>query len=106
VEYIEDGDWREKLAVDTRAMFGKLVGEVRADAKALCPVDTGDLRDSIDSEILGETARVGSDLDYALYVEEGHRVAYRGADGLTHFTGDVVPPQPFLRPSIYRIREA
>ena len=32
---------------------------------------TGDLRDSIRHEVEGDTARVGSDLDYALYQEVG-----------------------------------
>lgn len=85
-------------------MFSQLVGEIRDDAKALAPVDTGHLRDSIDSEIRGETARIGSELNYALFVEEGHRVAYKDAAGNTVFTGDVVPPQPFLRPALYRKR--
>lgn len=104
MEVHEEPGWQEKIAEDVREWFSKLVGEVRDDAKALAPVDTGHLRDSIDSEIRGETARIGSELNYALYVEEGHRVAYRGADGEVHFTGDVVPPQPFLRPALYRKR--
>lgn len=104
MEYEEAPDWREQIAADVREMFSKLVGEVRDDAKALAPVDTGHLRDSIDSEILGETARIGTDLNYALYVEEGHRVAYRGSDGEVHYTGEIVPPQPYLRPALYRKR--
>lgn len=105
-EYREAPDWRERIAADVRELFGKLVGDVLDDAKRLVPVDTGHLRESLSSEINGDTARIGSDLNYALYVEEGHRVAYRGADGETHFTGDVVPPQPYLRPALYRKRGA
>lgn len=103
-EFVEEPGWREHIAADVREMFAKLVGEIRTDAKAMAPVDTGHLRDSIDSEIRGETARIGTDLNYALYVEEGHRIAYKGVDGETHFTGGVVPPQPFLRPALYRKR--
>jgi phage gpG-like protein len=103
-EYREEPDWREKVAADVRELFGQLVGDVLDDAKRLVPVDTGHLRESLDSEINGDTARIGSELNYALYVEEGHRVAYRGSDGETVFTGDVVPPQPYLRPALYRKR--
>jgi len=38
-----------------------------------CPVDTGRLRDSLRVEMDGEGAYVGSDLDYAIHVEEGSR---------------------------------
>ncbi|WP_328448983.1 HK97 gp10 family phage protein [Amycolatopsis sp. NBC_00438] len=105
-DYREAADWREQISADVRELFGRLVGEVLDDAQRLVPVDTGHLRESLSSEINGDTARIGSDLNYALYVEEGHRVAYRGADGETVFTGDVVPPQPFLRPALYRRRGA
>lgn len=103
-EYREEPGWKERINADVQAMFGKLVGEIRDDAEAGAPVDTGNLRASVDSEINGDTARIGSNLNYALYVEEGHRVAYRGADGEVHFTGEVVPPQPYLRPALYRKR--
>lgn len=103
-DYVPDRNWRENVAADVRGTFSRLVGEIREDARALVPVDTGRLRESIDSEINGDTARIGSDLNYALYVEEGHRVGYAGPDGETVFTGNVVPPQPFLRPALYRKR--
>ncbi len=103
-EFIEDPDWREHIAQEVRELLERLSGEVLEDAKALCPVDTGHLRESLSRGIEGTTARIGTDLNYGLYVEEGHRVAYRGEDGETHFTGEVVPPQPFLRPALYRLR--
>lgn len=105
-EYREEPGWKEKIADDVRELFSKLTGEVLEDAKRLVPVDTGHLRESLSSEIRGDTARIGSDLNYALYVEEGHRVGYAGPDGGTVFTGDVVPPQPYLRPALYRRRGA
>ncbi len=105
-KYHEAPDWREQIAAGVRDLFGQLVGEVLDDAKRLVPVDTGHLRESLSSEVNGDTARIGSDLNYALYVEEGHRVAYRGPEGETVFTGDTVPPQPYLRPALYRRRGA
>lgn len=44
---------------------------VEADAKAMCPVDTGELRKSITSEVLGTTGVVGTNKEYAMYVELG-----------------------------------
>lgn len=105
MKYVPTADWREQIAADVRDLFSKLVGEVLEDAQAMVPVDTGDLLASLSSEIRGDTARIGSELNYALYVEEGHRVAYKDPKtGETVFTGDIVPPQPFLRPAIYRRR--
>jgi hypothetical protein len=106
VEYVESRDWRERIAEDNRALLARIVGEVLADAQAGAPVDTGRLRDSLESEIRGETGRVGSNLNYVVYVEDGHRIGYRGPDGETVFTGEVVPPFPFLRPALYRNRGA
>jgi HK97 gp10 family phage protein len=49
--------------------------EVEQRAKSFCPVDTGRLRDSIDEETVVESglvrARVGTDVEYAHWVEFG-----------------------------------
>jgi HK97 gp10 family phage protein len=61
-------------------------------AKSLCPVDTGRLRDSITWQmgmVMGlPAARIGTDVEYAPYVELGTR--YMAA-------------QPFLRPALAAI---
>jgi hypothetical protein len=104
VEYVENSGWREQIAADNRALLARIVGEVLVDARAGAPVDTGALRDSLESEVRGETGRIGTNENYGIYVEEGHRVGYAGPDGVTVFTGEVVPPQPYLRPALYRKR--
>ena len=65
-------------------------GKAESYAKKLCPVDTGNLRNSIthhqrdaDTEVLGTTVK------YAPYVEMGHRTV----------SGGHVGPKPFLRPA-------
>jgi HK97 gp10 family phage protein len=61
---------------------------IEVAAKARAPVLTGTLRDSIHTEPDPENANavlVGSDVDYAIYVEYG--------------TSDT-PMQPFLRPAV------
>ena len=103
--WIESSDWHEKVAERMSEILEEVAVQIEADAKAGAPVDTGDLKASIDHEVVGRTARIGSNLDYAGWVEDGHRVAYRGADGETVFTGETVPPQPYLRPALYRTRE-
>lgn len=61
--------------------------EAESDAAAICPVDTGRLRNSITHTIdnNGKAAIIGTNVSYALYVHEG----VRGRKG-----------QPFLRDAI------
>jgi HK97 gp10 family phage protein len=40
-------------------------------AKALCPVDTGRLRNSISHAVEGDSAYIGTNVEYAPYVEMG-----------------------------------
>ena len=42
-------------------------------AKALCPVDTGRLRNSISHEVHGDSVYIGTNVEYAVYVEKGTR---------------------------------
>lgn len=61
---------------------------VDAAAKRLCPVDTGRLRSSITNELGndgGLVAVIGTNVEYAPYVELGTRYA---------------PAQPFLLPAL------
>ena len=64
----------------------KITEECVDNAKTLCPVDTGKLRDSI--TILSESAEkcvYGSNVEYSLYVEIGTKN---------------MAAQPYLRPSL------
>lgn len=54
-------------------------------AKRLCPVDTGRLRNSISHTVRGSTAYIGTNVEYAAYVEMG-----------TERTS----PQPYLKPAV------
>lgn len=80
-------------------------------AKGLCAVDTGNLRNSITHVVDPEEliCYVGSDVEYAPYVEFGTGVnyaggrrtpwAYQDANGEWHKTSGQ-KAQPFIRPSI------
>ena len=81
---------------------------VERDAKLLCPVDTGRLRNSIHTELVltetGGEAHVGTNVEYAAYVEYG--TGQRGDPSVAHrqdWLGK--PPKPYLRPAVEINRE-
>lgn len=57
---------------------------IEADAVFLCPVDTGQLKNSINYKVEGSIATVGTNLHYAAHVEYGTKRS---------------KPHPFLRPA-------
>lgn len=65
-------------------------GKAEGYAKKLCPVDTGNLRNSITHQRMNENTEViGTNVEYAPYVELGH-----------HTTGGTfVAGRPYLRPA-------
>lgn len=81
---------------------------VENTAKENCPVDSGQLRNSIASNVSGETGEVGTNVEYAPYVEYGTGVfnpgrltpwRYQDASGEWHTTTGQ-KPQPFLVPAL------
>lgn len=84
---------KEALAAEelARARALEIIGgKAETYAKKICPVDTGRLRNSITHQRYDEnTEVVGTNVEYAPFVELGHHTA-----GGTH-----VPGKPFLRPA-------
>lgn len=88
----------------------RVIGETAVGyAQDLCPVDTGRLKGSITYAVEGEDCYIGTNVEYAPYVEFGTGIhaeeggrqtpwAYQDADGNWHRTQGN-KPQPFLRPS-------
>lgn len=80
-------------------------------AKKLCPVDTGNLRNSITHEVVEDenAVYIGTNNEYAAYVclgtgkyAEGGRPTpwvYQDANGNWHYTHGQ-KPQPFLKPAV------
>lgn len=110
--------WNDKavLAMVKRRVIDQLrvaAEVVEGEAKLLCPVDLGNLRNSIHTEVDEKnlSARVGTPVEYAPYVEFGtgeHAENglgrkggwfYKGKDGVTRFTLGS-KPAPFLRPAL------
>lgn len=88
-----DGDAvRERLAAEHRAGVKALAEFVAERARMYCPVDTGELRASIQviSESDGMRHHVIATARYAEPVEWGHRMR----------NGAFYPPNPFLRKSL------
>ena len=80
-------------------------------ATEYAPVDTGNLRSSIAFETDDDTMYVGTNVEYAPYVEYGTGIyaeggdgrktpwSYKDENGVWHTTRGM-KPQPFLRPAI------
>ena len=94
--------------------FTKTGFQIEAEAKKLCPVDTGKLRSSIYTNIEDNKVTVGAPLKYAKNVEFGtppHTIKPKNKKALA-WKGAKHPvksvkhpgtrPQPFLRPAVHR----
>lgn len=79
-------------------------------AKKSCPVDTGALRNSITHTVDGNTAYIGTNMEYAPYIEFGTGIhaeeggrktpwSYQDGKGNWHRTDGYVA-HPFLRPAV------
>lgn len=89
---------------------------VENTAKKECPVDSGQLRNSITHQVVGDVGYVGTNVHYAPYVEYGtgvfaakgngrqDRWVYCDAKGNWHSTIGQ-KPQPFLEPALEQNRE-
>ncbi|MFD9223814.1 hypothetical protein ACFWDI_28375 [Streptomyces sp. NPDC060064] len=99
-------------------LMDRLGAMVEEDAKNIAPKKTGELAGSIRREVNNGRFRVGSDLDRALWMEEGtkpHVIRPKNAkalfwEGAEHPYALVNHPgtqaQPFLRPALWIKREA
>lgn len=88
-------------------------GMAESYAKELCPVDTGNLRNSIThtTENNNRTVVIGSSVEYAPFIELGTGKfaeggggrqtpwSYQDSKGNWHTTSGM-PPRPYLRPAI------
>lgn len=78
-------------------------------AKKAAPVDTGNLRNSISHKVTGDAAYIGTNVEYAPYIELGtgkHTTGgrqdswvYQDDKGNWHRTNGQ-KPKPFLRPAV------
>lgn len=78
-------------------------GKAESYAKKLCPVDTGNLRNSITHTLESDFVEaIGTPVEYAPYVEFGHHQEvgrYVAAIG-ARLVADYVPGKPYLTPAL------
>lgn len=102
--------------IDLEGPLTKACLLVENDAKKNCPVDTGQLRQSITHEVEGNTGVIGTNVEYAPYVEYGTGIyakdgngrqtpwSYQRADG-KWITTKGQKPQAFLEPALLENEE-
>lgn len=72
VEFIDNSDEvMEALEAQLKEAYGDIGDILVKSIKGNCPVDTGNLQRSISSEVEGEGVVVGTNVEYAPYVELG-----------------------------------
>jgi HK97 gp10 family phage protein len=78
------------MTVQKRKLLLGILGEkVTSRAKTKCPVDTGNLRSSVNSVVINdEKVRIGTNVNYSVFVEKG---TYK------------MKAQPFLYPAAQEI---
>lgn len=90
VRFEIDRSWQQRLEPEETRALEKLGDQILPDMQRNCPVQTGRLKASLDSQVENQVLRVGSrDVDYSVDVELGTS---------TH------PAEPFMRPALYRQR--
>lgn len=101
----------KKAIMDGMKTSGK---QIQGSAKRLCPVDTGELRNSITVEEIPDGVSIGTNCEYAVYVEFGTGIhgdpsvphttkthwTYKRADTGQFVTTSGQPPQPYLHPAM------
>lgn len=105
-----------KAAYDAWAAGLEAIGlAAEKHAKELCVVDTGRLRNSISHEVDGDAVYIGTNVEYAPYIEMGTGIYAEEGGRTTPWTykdnkGNWVTtrgskPHPFLRPAAQDYRE-
>lgn len=102
---------REDLDEAIKRALERVGLQAESFAKANCPVDTGNLRNSITHTLEGDrSVMIGTNTQYAPYVEFGTGIhaetggrhtpwVYQGSDGKFYKTSGS-PAKPFLRPAV------
>lgn len=95
------------------AAMQRITDAVVTEAKALCPVDTGDLQDSIEGAITVTektvVASISAGMDYAGYVEFGTGIRGAESPGAGPYPYNPTWPgmvaQPYMRPAIDSVKD-
>lgn len=112
-----DNDWKAKMDKEIHNFMVDLSNSVLNDMVETCPVDTGELINDLDAQVIGKDARVGAaTVPHAIYVEEGvgrHRITPTTKkalwwEGALHPVKEVDHPgmeaTHFMKKALYRER--
>lgn len=80
-----------KVTALTKVVVKKTASDIEASAKIFAPVDTGNLMNSISTEVDGLKAEIGPTAHYGGYVEDGTR---------NKDESPRTPAQPFMGPAV------
>lgn len=82
-----DADAQAKLqALGDKFVAESVLPQIEDAAKRIVPIDTGDLHDSIHTEVSSDGMFVVADADHAAFIEQGT---------------SKMPAQPYLRPALH-----
>ena len=93
---------KDEIAKRKARALETIGGQAESYAKQLCPVKTGNLRNSITHQRMSEdTEAVGTNVEYAPYVELGHhQEPGRYVPAIKkRLKREFIPGKPFLRPA-------
>lgn len=93
VEITYDGGFEniaEHIQNSMSGIIAEMAQNVCDNARTLCPVDTGRLRDSITAKSDGNNAVISADTEYAAYQE---------------FGTSKIAPQPYLVPALIALKD-
>lgn len=95
---------KDKVRQAAGAAVAKAAFDIEGNAKTLVPVDTGNLRNSIQTQMETDvSATVGPrGVEYAVYVEYGTGRA--GDPSVPHADVAGMPAKPYLRPAVEKVR--
>ena len=108
--YIDNSEWvRSALKAAIQRALERCGSQAEGYAKDLAPANTGNLRNRIDHKVVGDSVYIGTNVEYAAYVElgtgkyaEGGRQdpwVYQDDEGKWHFTHGQ-RAQPYLKPAV------
>lgn len=94
-----DEGWTADLDVDIARMLNTFGQNIRDDAKVGCPVDSGDLKESIHDELQDDGRSVRIIADAKAKGADGKRLDYTYAGYVEEGTSKI-HPEPYLRPAL------
>lgn len=105
MRFEETSGWHDRIDETKLDVIGRVSDAIANDVTFLAPKDTGAMAESVRNTVVDPNTAVIEVDAPALWVEDGHRVVYRNAQGQKVYTNTFVPPNPFMKIALYKDRE-